>query len=275
MKKLLCVLLAVTVLLALAACGEDPATNPATGENPTKPAEKVTIYINDTMTILSPDGTQQVTARYIYEEGWQEKESFSVMFEFDDPEGLLGGQVNMADLLKITYSEKFMVQETAGTSRLETVYDENGRAILTTTTYLMESAAFEKVEVATTYDEFGRITAQESKMYSRTDTEPESTTETITFVYTETDTGSECRNTEHSITTVQVYDKSYRLVCKSTIINGEEISRTEQEFDDAGNLIKTVNYSQGKKVSETAYTYTAVEVSAEFVQRMPQFKKVK
>lgn len=289
MKRSLKVLVAALAVLALlTACGTDPttepstspATNPATdptdGENTVKPEQKVTIYIPDTMITVSPDGTEQITVQYVFEEGWQEKESFAVSVKIDDPQGILGGEANVMDLLRFTYGERSMVQETAGMSKIETVYDENGNSILQTTTYLMESTPYEKLEMTTTYDEFGRIVTQTNTVYTRGGTEQESVSETITFVYTQTDTGSEGQyvvgGTVHA---KMIYDAHYRLTCKSTLLNGEEVTRMERAYDEAGNLIRVINYTNGQKVSENLYTYQAVEVSPAFAERMPQFNQAK
>jgi hypothetical protein len=49
--------------------------------------------------------------------------------------------------------------------------------------------------------------------------------------------------------------------------------RVENKYDEAGNLIESIQYLDGEKLAGFRYTYTAVEVSAEFAERMPQFNK--
>ena len=267
------VLIALATVFLLAACTQTPATEPTptTSENPTNSVEEVTIYIPESVTAIAPDGTVQMILHYVFEEGWQEKEQFSVTVQIEDPSNLLEDSVDTGTLMSFIYSEKHMVQETMGTNRTETVLDENGRAISQTMTYLMETAPHEKMETLMTYDAFGRLLTQETKNYTRGEAEPQVTVTTVS--YTETDTGSEGRSENGGIIYVRVYDKDYRLICSITLINGEETSRTEQEYDGAGNLIKAVSYFQGEVMSEMHYTYTAVEVSAEFVERMPQFNR--
>ena len=269
MKKTI-LLLALAAMLLLTACGQTPTTDPVADENPT---EKVTIYIPATTTAVKPDGTEQITMRYVLEEGWQDKERFSLNVQVEDPSGLLDEEANMVNLMTITYSEKRTVQGMGGNYSTETVFDENGRAISQTMTYLIETAPYEKKETFMTYDAFGRLLTQETKTYTRGETEPQVTVTTVN--YTETDIGSEGRSEDGDITYVRVYDKNYRLVCQSTLVNGEELTRTEQEFDVAGNMVRMVSYSYGQKMVETAYTFTAVEVSAEFAARMPQFNREK
>lgn len=263
MKKSI-LLIALVLMLLLAACGQAGVD---------AESEMVSIYIPVSIATLSPDGTAQIMMNYVFEEGWQEKESFSVSFRFVDPQGILGEADAMIDQIKMTYAEAYAMQETAGTYRTETVYDENGRAISQTMTYFIETAPNEKTETAMTYDELGRLLTQETKNYVRGKAEPEVTTET--FVYTETDTGSEGVATSGAITSVRVYDKNGHVICQYTLRNGEETKRTESEYDDAGNLLKSASYFQGQKMTEYLYTYTAVEVSAECAARIPQFKRVK
>ena len=274
MKKVFVWVVAIMMLLALAACGENPvdtsntATNgtsePTTTNNPTKPDEKVTIYIPDEVIAADPTG-MQLTLQYVFEDGWQDKESFSATCGICDENGL------SAVISTVTYSERLTVMEIAGTNRTETVLDENGRAIAQTMTYLREDVELEKTETVSTYDEFGRILAQETTRYYSNEL---GSVETMVdcYTYTETDTGSEGRMQDGGIVYVRIYDKNYRCVRSITILNGEEAVRTDSEYDEVGNLIKSISYSYGEKTQEIYYTWKAVEVSAEFAERMPQFK---
>ena len=67
--------------------------------------------------------------------------------------------------------------------------------------------------------------------------------------------------------------KNYRPVAKVTITDGQEVSRTESEYDEHGNQVKTVTYDRGQKISEAEYTYKAVEVSEETANRLPHFNR--
>jgi YD repeat-containing protein len=271
MKKLLSILMVIAVLLSIAACGADPTTDVTVPS--TKPADMVTIYIPNTSESITylPDGEQKIVMHYTFEEGWQNKESFTASVEIEDPNGMLGEQVDVLSMMKISYGEKYYMQETSYINRTETFYDENGRAIKQVTTYLLESAMWEKQEINTTYDAFGRPATRETKQYRRGEDEP--TVTTVTYTYTETATGSEGRYKENGIEYVSVYDQNYRLLSTSTFINGVGSQRVEYKYDEAGNLIESIQYLDGEKLAGFIYTHTAVEVSAEFAERMPQFNK--
>ena len=260
MKKVMCVVLALLVIFGCAACGDAPVT-------PTGPQEKkVTIYIPDTMVMSDPNGDESIAARYVLEEGWQEKESFTLNVELENnPDATVTAS-------SAIYSEKCVVSESTGTTRVETYYDDNGRTIQQKTIYLQEDAAYTSVETAMTYDEFGRPLKEETIYYERGKTEP-SQTATKQYTYTETETGSEARDDSQGMVYVYAYDRNYRLVSSTIILNGKEMSRTTYEYDEAGNWISIITYYMGEIMSEARYTWKAVEVSEEFVARMPQFNR--
>ena len=256
MKKLFCVLLVMTILLSFAACGKEKES-------------KVTIYIPETDTVFQADTvSSQLAVTYIFEEGWQEKESFRVTFS-GNTEALGVGN----DVPTMIFNGKTVITEMAGVKRSEATYDENGRQIFRITPFLTENATVAKMEFAFTYDAQGRKRTQITKYHYPDKAEP--VTETQTYTYVDTETGSKGTYTEGNSSYVLEYDKNYRLVAKVTITDGQEISHTESEYDENGNQIKSVSYDQGQKISESKYTYKAVEVSEETANRLPQFNRDK
>ena len=250
MKKLFCVLLVLTTLFSIAACA---------GEK----QNMVTIFIPDTDIQIDPDSTQR-TVTYLFEEGWQEKESFRVTY-IGDTEILGVGNDAPSDI----FSGNTIVTEIAGVKRSEATYDDHGRQISRITPFLSENANMATMEFTYTYDALGRRLTQTTK-YSYPD---KTEVETQTYTYEDTEAGSKGTFTEGATTYVLEYDKNYRLVAEVTITDGQEVSREECEYDEYGNPVKAVTYEQGQKVSEAEYTYKAVEVSEETANRLPYFKR--
>lgn len=254
MKKLLCVLLAMTVLLTLAACGQEKQ-------------RKVTIYIPETDTVYQAGmDSVPLSVTYIFEEGWQEKESFRMTYS-GDIEILGVGK----DVPTQIFNGKTVITEVAGVYRSEATYDDNGRKISRITPFLTENATMATMEFAYTYDAHGRKLTQVTKYYYPD--RPETETEIQTYTYEDTETGMKGTFTEGDTTYVLEYDKNDRLIAKATITDGQEISREECEYDEYGNPVKAVTYERGQKVSEAEYTYKAVEVSEETANRLPHFNR--
>ena len=252
MKKLFCVLLVMITLLPFAACGKEKQN-------------MVTIYIPDTDIQIDTDSTQR-TVTYLFEEGWQEKESFRVTYIGDTEIFGVGN-----DAPTMIYNGKTVITEIAGVYRSEATYDDNGRQISRITPFLTENATMATMEFAYTYDVQGRRLTQITKYYYPDKDEP--VFETQTYTYEETETGSKGTFTEGDTTYVLEYDKNYYLVAKATIAEGHEVSRTECEYDEHGNWIRSVSYAYGKKTFEQQYSYKAVEVTEETANRLPYFKR--
>lgn len=254
MKKLFCAFLIMTVLLSFAACGREKR-------------DTVTIYIPDTDMVTQTDGgSEQLSVTYIFEEGWQEKESFRVTCSGDTE---ILGVGNDAPTMIV--NGRTVITEIAGVRRSEATYDENGRQIFRITPFLSENANMATMEFTYTYDARGRKLTQVTKYYYPDQAEP--VTETQTYVYEDTETGSKGVCSVGSTTYELHYDKSDRLVAKVTVTDGQEVSRTECEYDEHGNWVKAVSYEQGQKTSESEYTYKTVEVSEETANRLPFFTR--
>lgn len=252
MKKLICALLVITVVLSFAACGKGKES-------------KITIFIPETDILHQADTvSSELTVTYVFEEDWQEKEIFRVTFS-GDIEVLGVGN----DVPTMVFNGKTVITEIAGVQRSEATYDDHGRQISRITPFVTENAAMAKMEFTYTYDDHGRRLTQVTKYHYPDKAEP--VTEIRTYTYEDTETGSKGTFCEGETTYVLEYDKSYRPVAVVTITDGQELSRTESEYDEFGNPVKVITYTQGQKVSETVYTYKAVEVSAETAERLPYF----
>lgn len=245
MKKLLCVLLVLTVLFSFAACGKEKNS-------------KVTIYIPDTVTIYQGD-TVYASVTYVFEEDWQNKESFTATISGDTDK--IGGSGAMV------YSNHKMVQEVGNGATMEVRYNEKGQEAMMINWY----ADGGHREVTYTYDSVGRIVTAVEKMFETA--ESEAVTTTTNYTYTETETGSTATEEMNGFTTVISYDKKGRQVSSVTARDGKEMSRTEVAYDAAGNMLSQTIYNNGQKLMETKYTWKAVEVSSEVAERLPQYKK--
>ncbi len=254
MKKLFCALLVITTLFSIAACAAEKQN-------------MVTIYIPDTDIQIDADSTQR-TVTYLFEEGWQEKESFRVTYS-GDTEIFGVGKDAPADI----FSGNTIITEIAGVKRSEATYDDHGRQLFRITPFLSENANMATMEFAYTYDALGRRLTQTTKYSYPDKAEPE--IETQTYTYEDTETGSKGTYTEGNTTYVLEYDKQCNLVAKATITDGQEVSRTESEYDQYGNWIRSVSYAYGQKTYEQQYTYKAVEVTEATANRLPWFKRGK
>lgn len=252
MKKLFCTLLVMTLFLSFAACGKEKGNN-------------VTIYIPETDILYQADTvSSELTVTYIFEEDWQEKESFRVTFS-GDIEVLGVGK----DVPTMVFNGKTVITEIAGVKRSEATYDDHGRQISRITPFVTENATIATMEFNYTYDDHGRRLTKVTKYHYPDKAEP--VIETQTYTYEDTETGSKGTFCEGETTYGLEYDKNYRMVAEVTITDGREISRKESEYDEFGNPVKVITYAQGRKVSETVYTYKTVEVSAETAERLPYF----
>ena len=252
MKKLCCLVLVMIILLSFGACGKEKQN-------------MVTIYIPDTDIQIDTDSTQR-TVTYLFEEGWQEKESFRVTY-IGDTEILGVGNDAPSDI----FDGNTIITEIAGVKRSEATYDDCGRQISRITPFISKNANVAVMEFAYTYDVQGRRLTQVTKYYYPDQALPVIATQTYT--YEETETGSKGTFTEGDTTYVLEYDKNYYLVAKATISEGHEVSRTESEYDEHGNWIRSVSYAYGKKTFEQQYSYKAVEVTEETANRLPYFKR--
>jgi len=246
MKKLLCVLLVLTVLFSFAACGKEKNS-------------KVTIYIPDAIEVFMGDGTKFASVTYVFEEGWQNKESFTATLSGDTDK--LGGSGTTV------YSDKKTTQEVGNGATMEVHYNAKGQQVLMINRY----ADGGHREVTYTYDSKGRLTSQEEKMYESA--ESEAVTTTANYTYTDTETGYTATQEMDGYTVVNTFDKNGNQLSQVVTMNGNEMSRTEGVYDEHGNMVSQISYSNGQKQMEMKYTWKAVEVSSEVAARLPQFRK--
>lgn len=243
MKKLLCALLALIALFSLAACGN----------------EKVTIYIPDTVELYKADGTKEATITYVLEDGWKNKESFTVTMSGDTV--ALGGNST------VVYGNKKATQVVSNGSVTEIFYNQDGKEIKLVNNYAFGG----RREVIYTYDDKGRVSRQVEKMYETDDSEPVTTT--TDFTYTETETGYTSTEEMNGYTVVSTYDKTGCQLSQTMTKDGKEVSRMEATYDDAGNMLSQISYANGQIQMEMKYTWKTAEVSSETAARLPQFKR--
>lgn len=307
MKKLFALLLVVMLLISLSACGKDKskddkketettqstaATQNTTGtedttvtdtsENKEQP-KTVTIYIPKTQEIIPANGSNPIVHTYVYEEGWREKDTFTVTLENE-----LGAYAG----IKQTISNKKVISETAlngSQSVSEVHFDENGWVIKTikpaTPAYgSVESPATEgKYETVNTYDEKGRLVKVEGAYYPFDGREP--TTEIKNYTYQETDEGSESRevsgpNNEQlddpllvqPSRKVFVYNKDNCLIKEITLMGEQEINRSEYTYNEHSIQTSVSYYVNGELNFTQNTTYEAVEVSPEKAAMLPWAK---
>lgn len=256
MKKLFCTLLIFAMLLAFAGCRQEAEST-------------VTIYIPDTMSSYSQDGTLLATVNVVFEEGWQTKETFTVTYRDDKDQ-------SVETMTAVTYKGKTSVTEVPNVCRTEITYDDNGRQICHIIYFTGENESMDKQETTYTYDEHGRRLSEEVKMYITDTSAPLVTTKTYTYV--DTAEGSEGTSSNYGIITKVVYDNNYRCILETVTEDGKESSRTETTYDAVGNVVTQVTYYIGYNVeilSKTSNTYKAVEVSKETADRLPQFVRAK
>ena len=250
MRKMLSILSVIVMLLSLSGCS---------GE------KKVTIYIPQSSKVyVREDGQSATTIEYEFEEGWQDKENFTVTYRY------AVALTNQNDITMV-YGDKCMTTGLKGTAKTTTHYDENGRVTREINEYEHVVNDMEKLETTYTYDENGRTLTQHSQTYYTNREEP--VLQTITYTYKETEQGSEGWATVGHITERLFYDKEYRLVRQSQLVNGEETNYTEREYDGRGNQISVATYFNGELISKSLITYKAVQVSKETADRLPQFPR--
>lgn len=281
MKKIIAVLLLLTIIFTFAACGDGKTSDTAAVTDQTNPAEKnadttagteetksvekntVTVYVPENISILSPTGTKYGPAAYEYEDGWQEKDSFTVTYSME-MEGMdLDYEMVYGDKCISTVAK--MGQQVIKT---EIYYDENGQPIRSISYPGITNE--DKTETVTTLDEKGRTVKQETNVYTADRKDPS----TMVTLYTFQDTadGSIGTATAGNQVTRMNYDQEGKLISVVNLIDGQELTRTEYTYDENGNVTSTTDYYMGQQTTKTETTYKAVELSAEKAQQLPQFK---
>ncbi len=255
MKKVFCVLLSGIMLFALGACDLNRGSNGDDQEGGT-----VTIYLTETMTVYAGNDSQSI--ELTYEEGWENKEEFTATYNYKTGNPDTG-------IPTVTFKNKCTVMEVPGILRGETRLDDNGRVISQVQEHLSDSV-LEKTETTYTYDSYGRKLTEESKIYYKDREQPQ--IQRLTYSYTDTADGSKgvCNS---GGTYTLIYDSNYRLISQTSTNGDVELSSIENTYDDNGRLVSVITYAYGEKMVETCYTYKAVEVSKEFANRFPQFKR--
>lgn len=254
--KITAFILILALAVSVAGCGaeQEPGILASGG---------VLISIPDTVSMCDPNGDPVVTIRYEFEKGWAAKETFACTHGGDADKVGQKGAVT-------TYADKQVITEIPNMQRIELRYDDQGR-ITSQVTYPYNNKNLTKTEIIYAYDDLGRIAAQSENTLWADAAEPEVVVRH--FTYTETDTGSLGVSQLGGMTTQMHYDGNGRLVKTVTEVDGQEMQRTEYDYDRQGNRIRMVQYSGGNRVLEQKYTFRQVRVSEETAARMPQCRK--
>lgn len=269
MKRLLAILFAAVMVFTLTACGEGKNLS-GQDETTLKKENTVTIHIPKTITMtLSGDPQDMVIgpAEHIFEDGWQEKDSFTVTYLMPIegmPQNVTTTYANGKATATVTAQDKEI-------SRSEIIYNGQGKVASQVTYTAAEQV--EKTENKYTYDEKGRTITLETIVHY-IDVAPVSVKHEFTI--TEIDDGSVGVYISGGMEYRYTYDKNDRLVSNVTTVNSQELSRTEFTYDDFGNVLTqtqitaTTNSAEAKIV--TAYTYEAVTVSTEKAAKLKWWK---
>jgi len=210
-----------------------------------------TLSIPITYQVLDANGNVTSTVTYIFEEGWQDKETFTITYS----------DVNRGT---VTVSDKCMIHRNANGPTTERYYDTQGRVIREKIYY--PDWEDSEVETLYTYDEYGRLLTTEKKS--------EGTSTVNTYAYTDTDTGSKGMYEEDGVINELHYDHSYRQTTQVRRVVGSEFEiaiLTETVYHEDGS-ISHFQYSQGKLFRELRHYYTQETVSAETAARLPWFR---
>lgn len=272
MKKYIALLLALVMLLGvmLTACGEDaPDAEKSGGKEPEK-KETVTIYIPATVTASDGEGTTLYTMNTEFEEGWQNKETFEVR-------NTCSGDVEN-QVASVIYGDKITkaVYEDGNLDRMEMEYNDRGQVIKQTLYFRedVESNAAQKQVTTSVYDDRGLLQSQSVQIHML-DGEDTQGFE-MSYTYEETGegyVGTGVDSANSGLKYVVVYDKEGRQLSSTVYVSDLEQSRTEYTYDEHGNQTCVEIYSGKVVLNETKTTYTAVEVSEETAERLPQFRR--
>lgn len=257
MKKLFCVLLAVTMLLCMAAC-DKPETDGGESESP---KTTVTVYVPEKITVTA--GNEAVEMQIILEEGWQTKDSFKAQYRMADSASSIG--------YDMVCGEGITSQDN-GAQKIVTRYDASGNAI-SNTVHFPEGSSVTKNEICNTYDERGRVVKQETKLYYANQENP--VTSIAQYTYADTENGSKGTASDGGIVQELYYDAANRLVRQVTTTNGNEATRAEYTYDENGNMTKQETYVAGTLTTVNETIYKAYEVDAEKAAKLPYFKQGK
>ena len=249
MKKWISALLMFVLIFTLSACSK---------------GDRVTIYIPDTVTIYgNGDASSASVVNYIFEEGWESKQSFRVTLDGDV-------EAVGTHTTSFTYSDRCLVTLIEDMTRTEARFDEKGRTLHTVTEYLLDAGSLTKSESSYTYDDHGRVLTLQTATYYSNREEP--VTASYTYTYRETEQGSEGTATAGNTTETRIYDKNYRMVELRQNVSGT-IVRMTYAYDAHGNQISSESFANGERMTKSVTTFQAVEVSKEAAERLPQFKK--
>lgn len=253
MKKLLCAWCAFVILFSVTACS---------WQND----DKVTIYIPENIQSYGEEGKRRDSYKVVFEDGWESKKQFTVQYISTHPN---------PSTTTLTYKEQFTSMEyDFADDATESYYNEYGLVIRQVTTFaVQEYTKIQNTESTSTYDPQGRVLTVSTITYFTDGTIQKGNR---TYTYTDTADGSKGVFTENGVVVEEVlYDRNNHRIGLINYQNDTEVHRMEWTYDAHGNIIRSKTYMKGKQITHTETTYKAVEVSEEFADRFPQFKREK
>lgn len=247
MKKILAILLVLTLLLATAACGKSdtaPTTKPG-GEDATVGTTEAVVDSENgngvlaEVTVITYDdsGTSTKTTQLSYEDG----------YNLVSTEITLNGELSSKETYDLRLDETvFMAFYRDGQMQTEYryQYDDQGRLLSGSVTDT------EKTEHVHTYDQYGNTLS--SRRYVDGELEYERTYENSYDGQTLTKT-VQYENGE--ICNVTSYDGSGRMTENISYGDGVPKYRVTYKYDERGNVLEDAEYSGDTKIHNSSYTY--------------------
>lgn len=255
MKRVFCIALCLTLLLACSACGKDVApeekgTSAGGTESQTQTTEASTpVSTEPQYVLLREESYTEGGGRKDYRDYYYDVAGNVIRecYYLDDGE-LWNETQYQYDENGVLRSEKLV--SAAGEIRSETYYNENGD-ILRDVSYNEDGSVYRLEECA--YDDAGLCVFQRSEQGNRR----------LTMAFTYDDTGRLTYKAYYDADTgtfssdmVYTYDENGRLILE-TGHNEEGVSKHGYgyAYDDAGNLIRKDTYTNGQVSSYWEYTY--------------------
>ena len=209
-----------------------------------------TLCIPTSYQTLDADGNVNYTNNFHFEEGWQDKDTFTITYS-DPRQGT------------VTVSDKCMIHQVDGGPTTELYFDDQGRVIREVSIYPYDDT--KDLVTLYTYDQHGRLLTKTQDGL------------VITYTYTDTENGSQgiCQldGTRYELH----YDSRYRLTTQIehfVDMDGLDVPnlRIETVYHEDGS-ISQLNYIVGRLTTERRVFYSQQKVSAETVARLPWFQQ--
>ena len=273
MKKLICLMSVLILLVSLAACGaaQTAATDPTPATDPTQPVtepqvEKVKLYLP--LSEVSAEGT------------------FTWEYETVDPTGsgtimcrenwAYGEDIPVSTARHTASPYKMRVEQLNQENQVErtyiTEYDETGKIIRVTDRIPLENGDYSDVITEYTYNKEGIPSGEvcyEQQQENGVLSEKEKVLE-IAYTVEKTDEG--WMDTKEAEELVEYYNDKGWLV-KWTQGSGEEQLTVTNTHNEAGAVVETTSQAGDTEPSVATREYSAVSVPVEVAEQYPMFSR--